>query len=205
MNYSYKQKNTFISFSLNYKQKIDIIGIETALSNKNIIFQKYDNITQSKQFGSYIYTQALILGFIHPSFYFECYYNKFDDKQYDGWSYKSWISTEFSLPLDLYLNIEASIQGKEFYYDGYYQQSPLLDEITLGKSIMKDKGELSISLLNFFLSDNYKEKRWNSEYLENSSGKMDSKCVLIRFNYFLKKGKQLKNTVRELNMEKDEK
>jgi len=205
INYSYKKKSTFISFSLNYKQKINLIGIETKLSNENIIFQKYGNITQSKQFGGYFYTQALVLGFVHPSLYFECYYNKFNDKQYNGWSYKSWISTEFSLPLDLYLNIDASIQGKEFDYDGNYVQSPLIDEITLGKSILKDKGELSISLLNFFLSDNYNEKRWNNEYLENTSGKMDSKCILIRFNYFFKKGKPLKNTVRELNMEKDEK
>ncbi len=205
LNYSYKQKYTFVSVSINYKQKTDLIGIRTRLSDRNVIIEKHDNIAKSDQIGGYLYAQALLLGFIHPGLYFECYHNRFDDSQYNGWSFKSWLSTEFSLPLDLYLNIDASIQGKEFYYDGYYLQNPLIDEVTLGMSILKGKGEISISLLNYFLLDEYQEKRWNSDYLETSSGNTDSKCVLIRFNYFFKKGKQLKNTVRELNMEKDEK
>lgn len=204
-NYSYKKSRTFLSSSIYYRRYNNLIGLNTDLTGGNQLTEKYDNITFSEKFGGYIYFQTLLLKFIQPSVYANLYYHKFTDNKYSGFTYNMWVSTEILLPFDLYLVFDASLMGKELMYNGYSYQSPLIDEITIGKTILKDKGEISFSLINFFLTDESKDVRWNDNYQEEFIFYPNTKCFLIRFNYFFTKGKKIKKVERVLNMERDEK
>jgi hypothetical protein len=204
-NYSLKRKSSFVSASLYYKRTNHIIGSRTSLDENNILSEKMDNITFVNQYGGLIYLQTLILKFVQFEAYFECLYDNFEAKAYNGFELRTSVSVEFPMPWDMYLNIDMSAEGTTRYYNGYEYQSPLLDEITLGKSFLKDKAEINISLINFFMPDKWHEKCWDQNYTELSDGKSDSRCILFRLTYFLKKGREPKDTKRELNMENDEK
>ncbi len=137
--------------------------------------------------------------------YLECLYNYFEVKDYNGFELRTYASIEFPLPWDMFLNIDMTIDGTTRNYNGYEYQSPLIDEITVGKSFLKDRAEINISLINFFIPDEWKEKVWDQNYTEISKGISDSRCILFSLTYFLKKGRELKGTKRELNMENDTK
>jgi hypothetical protein len=164
-----------------------------------------DNITFVNQIGGLMYFQTSIFKSIQFDAYFECLYNYFEVKDYNGFELKTNISIEFPLPWDMFLSTDITVDGTTRNYNGYEYQSPLIDEITIGKSFLKDKAELNISLINFFTTDKWNEKLWDQNYTELSNGISNSKCVLFRLTYFLKKGRELKGTKRELNMENDEK
>jgi len=205
LNYSLKRKSAFISTSLYYKRINNIIGEHTSLDGNNILTEKMDNITFVNQFGGLVYFQTSILKSIQFDAYFECLYNYFEVKDYNGLELKTNISIEFPLPWDMFLSADLTVDGTTRNYNGYEYQSPLIDEITIGKSFLKDRAELNISLINFFIPDKWNEKLWDQNYTEISNGISNSKCVLFRLTYFLKKGRELKGTKRELNMENDEK
>lgn len=204
INYSFKKKKSFLSSSLYYRNYSDLIGLSLNISDSNTLIERYDNITYSKQFGGYLFLQTSLFKLINTSLYFDVFYNIFEQKQYNGLSYKFWNTIEILLPFDLFINIDLSISGKDYSYNGYFYQSPLIDEISLGKGIFKGRGELSISLLNYFIQDHSKDVRWDSNFIEESVLYPNNKCILIRFNYFFTKGKKLKENERELIMERDE-
>jgi hypothetical protein len=206
VNYSYrKNRLTFLSSSLYFRNYNNLIGLETNITNNNILTERYNNITYSQQLGGYIFFQTSFFKLITTSMYIDVFYNIFEQKQYNGLSYKFWTTNEILLPFEFFVNVDLSVNGKEFLYNGYFYQSPLIDEVSLGKSIFKGHGELSISMLNYFIQDHSKDVRRGSNYYEESILYPDNKCILIRFNYFFKKGKKLKGIERELNMERDEK
>ncbi len=202
-NYSLKRKALFISVSAYYKRKNKIIGVKSSLSQDNVLTERYDNITYQNQYGSLIYFQSLFLKFMQLGLYVEGLYNSFEVKEYNGFELRSAISLEIPLPWDMYLDAEMTIDEFTREYNGYEYQSPLLDEITLGKSFLKDRAEINVSLINFFTQDKWTDKRWDQNYTEFSGGRSDSRCLLFRFNYFFKSGRQARDTKRELNMEND--
>lgn len=205
LNYSFKKKAAFMSASLYYKRRNDIIGESYYLDQDNILTEKMDNITHLDQFGGLVYAQFSLFNTVELSLYAECAYDDFEKKEYNGWEANAYAEIEIPLPWDMYLSSSFTIEGTTRNYLGYEYQSPVIDEITIGKSFLKDRAEITVSMVNYFLPDQYNEKRWDNSFTEYSNGKSDSKCIMFSFNYFFKKGREAKDTKRELNMENDEK
>jgi hypothetical protein len=205
LNYSLKRKSAFISTSIYYKRHNDIIGESYYLNEDNILTEKMDNITYNNQFGGMLYTQFSLFNTIDLGLYGECAFIDFENDEYSGWEANAYAEIEIPLPWDMYLNSTFTLEGTTRNYLGYEYQSPVIDEITLGKSFLKDRAEITVSLVNYFLPDKSYEKRRDNSFTEMYDGISNSRCIMFSFNYFFKKGREAKDTKRELNMENDEK
>lgn len=206
LNYSYKKKYNFFSTSIFYRRHNDLIGVNTNLGTGNVLHSKYDNISYSDKYGGYLYLHsALFGGLIQTDVYNSLYYNAFSDKQYNGFTYTAYLSLEIQLPLDMFLLIDASYSGKEYLYNGYYDEKPIIDEISITKSILKDRGEITLGLSEYFIPSQSIDKTWDNSYSEKTISFMNNKAILLSFNYFFKKGKKLKKIDKKLNMERDDK
>lgn len=203
--YILKKKKTLLTLSQYIKHYNDLIDLNSIYGGKSVLQEKYENINYNYRIGGSLYLQTLLYGFIQPSIFADVFYYNFPKNNNNGFSYNMWVSAEFVLPFDLYLNVDASFSGKELFYNGYAEQSPLIDEITIGKDILNGNANISLSLLNYFLPNLNKETRWSNDFSENSYYFSDNKSVLLRFSYFFRKGKKIDKMERELNMERDEK
>ncbi len=205
LNYSYRKKYNFLSTSVFYKRYQDLIGINKKLKINNLLLSKYDNISYSDKVGGQIYLQAILFnGIIQASMFNALYYNYFPDKEYNGWTYSSFLSLEIALPWNMFFLIDASYSGKEYTYNGYYHEKPIIDEISITKSILRDKGEITLGITEFFSPIQSTEKNWGQNYSEKNIGYSNNKAFMLRFNYFFTKGKKLKKVKKVLNMERDD-
>lgn len=205
LNFSLKRRSAFISTSIYYKRHNDIIGESYFLNQENILTEKMANITYSNQFGGMLYTQFSLFNTIDLGLYGECAFIDFENDEYNGWEANTYAEIEIPLPWDMYFNSTFTLEGTSRNYLGYDYQSPVIDEITLGKSFLKDRAEITVSLVNYFLPDKSYEKRRDNSFTEIYDGISNSRCIMFSFNYFFKKGREAKDTKRELNMENDEK
>ncbi len=206
LNYSYKNKHNFISSSIFYRKSRDLIGINTDIHSDNVLQSKYDNIAYSDKIGGYLYFNSFLFnGGIQLSVYNSLYYNTFPDKQYNGLTYSGYLSLELELPFEMFLLIDASYTGREYSYNGYFEEKPIIDEISITKSILKDRGEITLGLSEYFIPYETVDKTWNNNYTEKNTLFANNKAIILSFNYFFRKGKKLKKIEKELNMEKDDK
>jgi hypothetical protein len=206
LNYTYKKKETFLSPSLYYTYQTDIIGLRPAVTENQTLMEKWDNTFRAQRLGAHLYGQTTILEFIVFGIYLDGWYQAFDDKQYNGWSYQASLELEISLPWDIVLAASATFTGKNMQFNGYEYQSPLIDEISIVKNIFNNHGSIAISVINPFLKDYNSEIRWNHTFREESFAEHpDSFFGMIRFNYFFNKGKKINQPNKELLMEHDEK
>lgn len=112
---------------------------------------------------------------------------------------------EIQLPFDMYLTIDASYTGKEYLYNGYASETPIIDEISLTKSVLRDRGEITIGLIEWFIPYKSTDVTYNNGYYEKYAFHSNNRSILFGFTYFFTKGKKLKKVERELNMEIDDK
>jgi hypothetical protein len=206
LNYSYKKKYTFLSSSISYKRNNNLLGIKTSIDNNNVMYEKYDNITYSEIYETFIFFNTVLLGgIIQVSLYNSLSYNVFQDNKYNGLTYRTTFSSEIQLPLDMYITIDASYFGKNYTFSGYSYETPIIDEISITKSILKDRGEITIGLIEYFIPFQSTDIVWDNNYKNEYNYYSNQKALLFRFNYFFRKGKKLKKVNKELNMERDDK
>ncbi len=205
LNYAVRKKSNFISTSLLLKRMDNTLGETTLLEGGRTLIEKVADVGWETQYGAYLYFQLHLFSWLETSTYFKGYYDDFQNCHYNGFEARGDMSFDVSLPLDLNLTIEGSGEGTTREYNGYKYDSPIVDDITLSRSFIKNQLMISCSLIKFFLPDNWKENNWDMNYHSYTEGKVQSRCVLVRINYFFKIGRELKNMNRELNMENDQK
>jgi len=204
LNYSTRWKSKFVSTSLVLKRKDNLIGEITELNGRTLT-ERIANVGWETKYGVYLYFHLPLTSWLETSANLKGFYDTFRNRSYNGFEASAELDCDIFLPLRLDLTIEASAQGTTRQYNGYDFQSPLVDEITLERNFFKNQLAISCSLINFFLPDTWKENTWDMNYHSFSAGSKQSRCILFRLTFFLKEGKELKNTNRELNMENDEK
>lgn len=205
LNYSYKKKYTFISTSLYYKRYNDLIGINTNLNNNNVRFNTYSNISASNKYGGFVHFQFFLFkGLIQTSMYNTLFYNSFPDSRYNGLTYNMFFSLELQLPFDMYLIFDASYYGTEYFYNEYSYETPVIEEISISKSVLKDRGEITVGLADCFIPYIITDIAWTDDFREKNIFHENSNYIYIGFNYFFRKGKKIKKIKRELNMEADD-
>jgi hypothetical protein len=205
LNYAVRKKSNFISTSLLLKRMDNTLGETTLLEGGRTLIEKVADVGWETQYGAYLYFQLHLFSWLETSTYFKVYYDDFQNCQYNGFEMRGDLNMDISLPLDINLTLEGTGEGITRQYNGYDYESPVIDEITLSRSFIKNRLMLGCSLINFFLPDNCKENNWDMNYHSYSEWKRPSQFILIRLNYFIKVGRELKNTNRELNMENDQK
>ncbi len=201
--YSFKKKKNYFSISGYYNYKKNVIGKEISINNENILTEQMKNVGNSHKIGGKLFLQVKLLNFLMQGFYIESYYQKYIRNRSDGFAYRMMLNTEVPLPFDGFLSAYFIYNGKLLNYSGYSYSSPIIDEITVGKSFLNDYAEISITLVNFFLDEYAKEKQITPIFKETYHSYYNNKAILFRLNFFFTKGKKIPKDERELLMEKD--
>lgn len=205
LKYSYKSNNDFFSLSAIYEYQSDIIGQEISIDNNYRVISHVNNLHNGYRLGGKLFVQKTFLDFIMQGFYVESFYQKYNKNNFDGISYRFAFYTEIKLPFDLYIAFDAAMAGKNIHYNSITYSSPLINELTVGKSILNDYAEFSISAMNFFLDEYSKEKLITEHVVEKMYYHYNNKTILFRLNFFFNRGAKLKKQERDLLMEKDAK
>lgn len=203
LKYSYKSNNDFFSLSAIYEYQSDIIGQEISIDNNYRVISQVNNLQNGYRLGGKLFVQKTFLNFIMQGFYVESFYQKYNKNNFDGISYRFAFYTEIKLPFDLYIAFDVAMAGKNIHYNSIAYSSPLINELTIGKSILNDYAEISISAMNFFLDEYSKEKIITEHVVEKMYYHYNNKTILFRLNFFFNRGAKLKKQERDLLMEKD--
>jgi hypothetical protein len=169
-----------------------------------VVEEGYFNLEKYQKVGTNIWASVNLFDMVELSAESSLFYNFFDNKTYNGFTYNVLFIADVSLPLDFFINLEYDIYGKEISYGSYWYEKPSFYEITVGKMFLKGRIMTSISLIDFFpkYSEDYYVTKLNNYYSEFSH-KYNSRCILFMFRYFFKSGKSLKNRELPLNFEEE--
>lgn len=204
-----------IEFSQNYRKKSTFIksGIYSRFKNRQIAMHttvidgvkksQSLNLLKSQSHGLYCYSYFLLLKLIQVGVFTTASYNTFSEKEYNGLSYELGLNGGIMLPGDFVLNGMYNFKSKNYFYQGYEKSGSYIEELYLVKSILKDKGEITLSLMNFFIDETDKERRWFDNYEELTNAKYSNKEIKISFFYFFKSGKKIEALKPENLMESD--
>jgi hypothetical protein len=184
--------------------------IQNALStkyitkNEGLVKIEKINLSHVHKMGGNIYLQLNILGIIEPYFEGEIFYYIFPKNENNGLAYSSTLGLDIALPLDFYMYYSFTFKSKELYFNGYYIDNYLLDDITIGKTFLNGQINTSIALRNFFPKlVKANETIEQTNYISNYQSLSQTRKIVFMFRYFFNKGKKIKDRKLDLNFEKE--
>ncbi|MCK9236073.1 MAG: outer membrane beta-barrel protein [Acholeplasmataceae bacterium] len=203
LNYRFrKNAYTFFSVSCYSNWRSDVIrpGLTTdgSLVKTMLINTAYEN-----NFGIMLQAYAMVLQTFQMGIFNNFFYQSFNNSTFNGFGNQFSISLDMMLPADFNFGASFTIQGKEYNYQGYNYNSPLLDEIYLAKEIFKGQGEINISVMNAFFPNKETEKIWSSQVYEQNIYRFESFMVMFQFVWSMKSGKEQKAIKKKNIMEHD--
>lgn len=205
LEYSYRFSKNLISIS-SYSQFInDGFDRVQQFSEDNGFLKKWGNVAKFQIYGFYFYGEVLFFKRIKPSLDLDVYYTHFQERAYSGWSYALDFSLDVELPIDFYISVSLNFKGKSFYNNGYSSQTPSIDEISVSKKFLKGAANIQLSFINPFLKNELEESYFGDDFREYNVYEFDKFSVMLRFSYFLNKGRNSNKIRREIFMDKEEK
>lgn len=187
LDYSYIKDNTYIQFMLYILWKKGIIG-ERYNINGAITNTIYDNIENAKKYGGLLNLQCMFWDIFMPEIKVDLGYSKFKNKDYNGIELSVFTGFELELPWDMTLEVWFSYYGYKRRYNGYDWISPIIDDITLSKSFLKNKANISISLEECLLAVNSKFVEYGNDYYLCNWDQYKFPIFFIKFNYVFQTG-----------------
>jgi hypothetical protein len=130
------------------------------------------------------------------------FYNDFEDNRYNGWTFYCRLNLSVDLPYDIYFQTSMDYQSKGYGRDGYFLSPFCLNEISLSKSLFKDKRKITLSGMNP-LKSVYENYYWADDYKIYFVNNSHNYYIMLRFNYFFTVGKRIEKEWQESLMERD--
>jgi outer membrane receptor protein involved in Fe transport len=199
LNYALNKGEFSFELSSHYKKITDLIDLEYKLNNR-VLYSKLINLPVTNVFGGDIslsYTFLILSLDISGNLdYFD-----FPNSEFNGFSHDISLEVYAFLPGNITLAAMANFIEKSRKPYGYDESNSCLEGIMFSKQILKNKAEISVSYMYPFIDLKSDERRWNEYFSDRQHSIEHVSTFGIGFTYFFTKGKQTKNSQRELNME----
>ena len=204
LTYNFYKNKFFISPSLFYTIDRNVIGSVINVNN-NIRYKKYENIGNGKTFGFKISSSVTLFKILVISPYFEVSRQLFEYQNIlnSGYTISYNISTQLNLPKDILIGADISQPGKQYYLQGYAQENVTFDDLYIGKSFLKNKGNIMFGISDLFQNTGSINFETMNNYEMTVNSKTKFRMFIIKFYYTFHKGSEIKELKREYNMEKD--
>jgi len=194
--YTFRNRYTQVTAEPYISLKKDIIG-ETRQIDGAVTRTFYDNIAHSTKYGGRFNATTLLLGFLQPMINLDFGYVVFNDRTFNGFEFSLDGGIIMALPWDMELETYITYIGKQRNYNGYYAESPIIEDITISKDF-SNNFSVSLSYEEAFLSTKNEEVCIGPNYYQRDWGETKHSAFRLYVRYVFNAGNKTLKDAEEL-------